>query len=229
MLKQAIAGQVEINPYCQALLSERWPGVPKCPDIKELTEHDPFGTVDLVAGGIPCQPFSNSGKRRGTDDDRHLWPFAFAIVQRRRPTWVLIENVAGFVSLALDLVQTDLESAGYQSRAYVLPACAIGAPHERKRVFIVAHTSSCRLEVSQTATQFSIQSRSSGAQGMAHTDSDRQWNGTDQPQCLTKCNGAANTSTQRTLAHTNGQRCQECDAAPGLGTLATSIRSGWSP
>jgi DNA (cytosine-5)-methyltransferase 1 len=137
ILKQEIAGQVEINPYCQALLSERWPDVPKSRDLKELTKHDPFETVDVVAGGIPCQPFSGVGKRRGTDDDRHLWPYAFAIVQRHKPTWVLIENVARFAIMALDVVQADLESANYQSQAYVLPACAVGAPHARERVFIL--------------------------------------------------------------------------------------------
>jgi DNA (cytosine-5)-methyltransferase 1 len=227
LLKQAIAGQVEINPYCQALLAERWPDVPKARDIKEITENDPFGAVDVVAGGIPCQPFSNSGKRRGAGDDRHLWPYAFAIVQRKRPTWVLIGNVAGFISLALDLVQADLESAGYQSRAYVLPACAIGAPHIRERVFILAHTSSCRLEISQRATQLSVQSRASGAQGMAHTYSDRQRNRPDQPQRLAGCRGAANTGTygtQGTLAHSNGQRCEKYNVTPGNGAQGQRAR-----
>jgi DNA (cytosine-5)-methyltransferase 1 len=209
ILGQEIAGQVEIKPYCQALLAERWPTVPKACDIKEIIDNDPFGTVDLVAGGIPCQPFSNSGKRRGTDDDRHLWPSAFAIVQRRKPTWVLIENVAGFVSLALDMVQTDLESEGYQSRAYVLPACAIGAPHERKRVFILAHTTSRRLEVSQTATQFPIQSRSPGIR-MADTYGNRQWDREGQPQHIAGGEGtpiACTHGTQGTLAHTHCNQC----------------------
>jgi DNA (cytosine-5)-methyltransferase 1 len=209
ILGQEIAGQVEIKPYCQTLLTERWPDVPKAQDIKELTENDPFGTVDVVAGGIPCQPFSSAGKRRGTDDDRHLWPYAFAIVQRRKPTWVLIENVARFVTMALDLVQADLESAGYQIRAYVLPACAIGAPHIRERVFILAHTTSCRLEVGQTATQLSIQSGSSGTR-MAHSDGNRQWSWQDQPQRITQRDREANTGTdgtQGTLADANSNQC----------------------
>jgi DNA (cytosine-5)-methyltransferase 1 len=219
VLGQEIAGQVEINPYCQALLTERWPDVPKAQDLKELTENDPFGTVDVVAGGIPCQPFSSAGKRRGTDDDRHLWPSAFALVQRRKPTWVLIENVARFVTVALDLVQADLESAGYQSQAYVLPACAIGAPHIRKRVFILAHATSCRLEVSKEATQLSMQPGSSGTR-MAHSDGDRQWNGQKQPQHLTQCDREANTctdGTQGTLASIRSQQCDEHTASPGDG------------
>ena len=128
LLGQEIAGQVENDPYCQAVLQKQWPDVVKRADIREV-HGDEFGPIDLVAGGVPCQPFSVSGQRRGTDDDRHLWPAAFAIIERCQPTWVLIENVVGFISLALDLVQTDLESAGYTSQAYVLPACAVGAPH----------------------------------------------------------------------------------------------------
>ncbi len=234
MLGQEIAAQVEIKPYCQALLTERWPGVPKVRDIKEVIDGDPFGAVDVVAGGVPCQPFSNSGKRRGTDDNRHLWPSAFAIVQRRKPTWVLIENVVGFVSLALDLVQADLESAGYQSRAYVLPACAIGAPHIRERVFILAHTTSCRLEVSQTTTQLSMQSGSSGTRRMAHSHGDRQWDRTNQPQRLTGSEGTTNTctdGTQGTLAHAN-RRYPDGQPQPGMGRELDGLadwmdRTGW--
>nr|MBA2680541.1 DNA cytosine methyltransferase [Ktedonobacteraceae bacterium] len=151
VLKQEIAGQIEIDPHCIALLTERFPDVPRRSDIKEVAHEDTptdFGTIDLMAGGIPCQPFSSAGKRRGTQDDRHLWPYAFALVQRYRPTWVLIENVTGFVNLALDLVCTDLESEGYSTQAFVLPACAIGAPHERQRVFIVAYAASVRPKVS---------------------------------------------------------------------------------
>ncbi len=219
MLGQEIAGQVEIKPYCQALLTERWPGVPKVRDIKEVIDGDPFGAVDVVAGGVPCQPFSNSGKRRGTDDNRHLWPSAFAIVQRRKPTWVLIENVAGFVSLALDLVQTDLESADYQSRAYVLPACAVGAPHIRERVFILAHTTSSRSQIRQEATQFSTQSYPSG-DDLADTYSFQQ---RIQPEQQSQCKSTSlsgNDGAQGTLAHSNRQRCQQDgdrQPQPGMG------------
>lgn len=138
-LGQTIAGQVELDPFCRAVLAKHWPDVPRLKDIREVRGAE-FGPVDLVAGGIPCQPFSHAGKRHGTADDRYLWPSAFRIVQRCQPSWVLIENVVGFISLALDQVQTDLASANYESQAFVLPACAVGAPHQRNRVFIVAHT-----------------------------------------------------------------------------------------
>ncbi len=103
-----IVGQVEINTFCQSVLSKHWPSVLRLSDIKDV-RGDEFGAIDIVAGGIPCQPFSSAGKRRGVEDDRHLWPYAFAIVQQARPRWVLIENVRNFVPLALDLLLADVE------------------------------------------------------------------------------------------------------------------------
>jgi len=162
VLRQEIAGQIEIDAYCTNVLVERFPHVLRYTDIKEVAADEQkyitFGDIDLMAGGVPCQPFSDAGKRRGTNDDRHLWPYAFALVKRYRPRWVLIENVAGFVRLALDLIQTDLESEAYTSQAFVLPACAVGAPHERQRVFVVAHSSSGRPQVSTQEPQQTNQS-----------------------------------------------------------------------
>ena len=133
-----IIGQVEINPFCQQVLAAHWPLVKRADDIREV-QGDEFGAIDIVAGGIPCQPFSSAGKRRGVEDDRHLWPYAFAIIQQARPRWVLIENVRNFVPLALDLLLSDLAGAGYEAGAVVLPACAIGAPHIRERCFVLAY------------------------------------------------------------------------------------------
>ncbi len=133
-----IVGQVEIDPYCRRVLAKHWPDVKRVGDIRKVWEHD-FGRVDVVAGGIPCQPFSVAGKRGGAADDRYLWPEMLRIVQIYEPGWVLVENVAGFVGMALDRVLADLDTAGYESRAFVLPAAAAGAPHLRERCFVVAH------------------------------------------------------------------------------------------
>jgi len=138
----------EIEPYCQQVLMKHWPDVPIYNDVRELTrerlEQDGVigngRTIDLICGGYPCQPFSVAGKRRGTKDDRHLWPEMFRLVRELRPTWVLGENVAGHVSLGLDDVLSDLESAGYKTRAFIIPAAAVGAPHRRDRVFVVAYS-----------------------------------------------------------------------------------------
>lgn len=137
-----VVGQVEIDPKCVRVLERGWPGVPRARDIREV-RGDQFGAVDILAAGIPCQPFSASGRRLGAADNRHLWPEMHRIIADERhgcwPTWVLIENVARFARVALDDVCADLEAAGYTWRAFVLPASAVGAPHERQRVFLLAH------------------------------------------------------------------------------------------
>jgi DNA (cytosine-5)-methyltransferase 1 len=134
-----IVGQVEIDPFCLGILAKHWPNVKRMKDIYEVIG-DEFGTIDLLVAGIPCQPYSVAGKRRGAEDDRAIWPQTFNIIKIARPLYILIENVAGFISLALDGVLSDLESEGYTCQPIVLPACAVNAPHRRDRIFILAHT-----------------------------------------------------------------------------------------
>jgi DNA (cytosine-5)-methyltransferase 1 len=97
----------------------------------------------LVTGGFPCQPFSQAGRRRGTADDRYLWPAMFRVIQLTSPQWVIGENVGGFVTwnegMVLEQVCTDLESEGYEVQPFIIPACAVNAPHRRDRVWIVAN------------------------------------------------------------------------------------------
>lgn len=139
-----IVGQVEIDPWCRAVLAKNFPNVKRMTDIKEVQGNE-FGAIDIVAGGIPCQPFSKSGELLGTADPRHLWPEARRIIATAQPTWVVIENVDHFLPMVLDLVQTDLENQGYEVWAAILPACAVAAPHIRKRACIVAHTNGERI------------------------------------------------------------------------------------
>ena len=97
------------------------------------------GRVDCISGGIPCQPFSSDGKRRGTDDERHLWPHALRIIREVGPEYVFIENVAGSVrDLGEGLVRPDLEQLGYRTAAGIFTAQEVGAPHRRERLFILA-------------------------------------------------------------------------------------------
>ncbi len=109
----------------------------------EKTEKPVYGrrAIDLLTGGFPCQPFSVAGKRKGKKDDRYLWPEMLRIIREMEPTWIIGENVRGIVNMALDEVLADLESAGYSTTAFVIPACAVNAPHRRDRVWIVAHPS----------------------------------------------------------------------------------------
>ncbi len=93
--------------------------------------------LDLLTGGFPCQPFSFAGKRRGKSDDRYLWPEMLRIIQETRPRWIIGENVAGIVNLALDQVLADLENENYEVQPFIIPAAAVQAPHRRDRVWIV--------------------------------------------------------------------------------------------
>ncbi len=136
-------GQCEWADYPTKVLEKHWPDVPRWRDIRTLTkesfyERTGLRTVELISGGFPCQPFSCAGKRRGKDDDRYLWPEMLRVINELRPTWVVGENVANIVNMALDQVLSDLENQGYQTRAFIIPACGVDAPHRRDRCAIVA-------------------------------------------------------------------------------------------
>lgn len=138
----------EIDPFCQRVLTRHWPGTPIYRDIKSLSarklHHDRIPTIDLISGGYPCQPFSVAGRRRGENDPRHLWPEMYRLIREIRPRWVVCENVAGHVELGLDTVLSDLDAIGYAATPFVIPACAVGAPHRRDRVWIIAHATGFR-------------------------------------------------------------------------------------
>ncbi len=127
----------EVDPFCQKVLRKHWPDVPIYDDVRTI---DYDGSVDVVCGGFPCQPFSVAGKRRGEKDDRHLWPSMLRLIKKHRPSWVIGENVAGIINMALDDVLADLEDAGYTTQAFIIPACAVNAPHRRDRVWILGHS-----------------------------------------------------------------------------------------
>ena len=137
-------GQCEWADYPTKVLEKHWPEVPRWRDIRALTkesfyERTGLRTVDVISGGFPCQPFSVAGKRRGKEDDRYLWPEMLRVISELRPAWVVGENVAGIVSMALDTVLSDLESIGYTCQSFIIPACAVDAPHRRDRCAIVAY------------------------------------------------------------------------------------------
>jgi len=140
-------GQVEYNPFCQRVLKHHWPHVKLIGDIYDVTASD-FRAVDLICGGFPCQPFSVAGKQGGTDDDRYLWPEMLRVIRDYNPSWVIAENVCGLLTLnggmVFETVLSDLEKEGYEVQAFIIPACAVDAQHERKRVWIVAHSDRVR-------------------------------------------------------------------------------------
>ena len=140
-------GQCEWADYPTRVLEKHWPDVPRWKDIRTLTggsfyERTGRRTVDIISGGFPCQPFSFAGKRRGTEDDRYLWPEMVRVIKELRPAWVVGENVAGIVRMALPDILSELEACGYRARTFLVPACGVGARHRRYRVAIVAYSNS---------------------------------------------------------------------------------------
>jgi len=140
---------VENDRYCIELLKLRYPGVPIHEEVKTFKARKYRGTVDLLTAGFPCQPFSQSGKRKGSADDRYLWPEAFKVIKDARPRWVILENVPGITTLAsgvvFDEICFDLENNDYEIAPLIIPASAVNADHRRYRLWIVAN-----LEVERT-------------------------------------------------------------------------------
>ena len=192
----------EQDKFCQQVLRKHWPGVPIIKDVRDVKEIQQYcsTTVDLLTGGFPCQGFSVAGKRRGKKDDRYLWPEMLEIIKAVRPHWIIGENVAGIVSLALDTVLSDLEAEGYACQTFIIPACAQNAPHRRDRVWIVAH--SPRLgRRSCTANKQSYVADTQGRQnnrrkGRIVEETEGQWEGGNSPfnSC---CEDVVNTSSKR--------------------------------
>jgi len=138
----------EIDKYCTLLLQKHWKGVKVYGDVRTLTkkqfEEDGIEFPDVITGGFPCQPFSVAGKQKGTNDDRHLWPEMFRVIQEFKPTFVIGENVKNIINIqdgvVFETVCTDLESEGYEVQTYNIPACAVDAPHRRERIWIVGYS-----------------------------------------------------------------------------------------
>ena len=103
----------EQDKFCQKVLAKHWPNIPIFDDIKKLKGDQFNGAIDMVVGGFPCQPWSTAGKRKGSDDHRHLWPEMLRVIKEVRPRWVIGENVAGIVNMALESVCADLEAEGF--------------------------------------------------------------------------------------------------------------------
>lgn len=131
----------EREPYCQAVLRKHWPNVPIYDDVRTINT-DGLGRIDIIVGGFPCQPWSQAGQRRGAEDDRDLWPEVARLVGELRPKYLIGENVRGFVNQPMGLERSlfDLESLGYSTIPFIIPACAVDAPHRRDRVWIVGHS-----------------------------------------------------------------------------------------
>lgn len=133
----------EINPFCQQVLKYHFPEAIGHGDITKTDFTIYRGQCDILTGGFPCQPYSIAGKRKGTEDDRHLWPEMLRAIREIKPTRIVGENVHGLLSwsegVVFEQVCAEMEAEGYEVQTVVLPACGVDAPHRRDRVWIIAH------------------------------------------------------------------------------------------
>lgn len=145
----------EWNELGQKVLKYYWPNAKSYTDITKTDFSIHRGEIDIITGGFPCQPFSAAGKRKGTEDNRYLWPEMLRAIKEIQPAWVVAENVYGIINqgrgLVFEQVQADLENEGYEVQSYLLPACAVNASHRRDRFWFVAYSSKGRSMVIQRA------------------------------------------------------------------------------
>jgi DNA-cytosine methyltransferase len=134
----------EISEFPRKILNHYWPNAECHEDIKKTDFTKYRGTVDIISGGFPCQPYSAAGKRLGKEDDRHLWPEMLRVIREVKPQWVVGENVRGLLNwnggMVFHEVCSDLENIGYEVQAFIIPASGINAPHQRERLWIVANS-----------------------------------------------------------------------------------------
>ena len=138
----------EIDKYCRLVLNKHWKDTKIYHDVREITrqqyEQDGLELPGIITGGFPCQPFSVAGRQKGSGDNRYLWPEMFRVIKEFKPRWIVAENVRGIINIqdgvVFENVCTDLESQGYETQTFIIPAAGVGAPHRRDRVWIVGYS-----------------------------------------------------------------------------------------
>lgn len=162
----------EKNPFGKQILSHYWPTAISYDDITtaDFTIHR--GEIDVLTGGFPCQPFSQAGSRKGTEDDRHLWPQMLRAIREIQPRYVVGENVRGIINwnrgMVFNEVQADLENEGYEVLPFLLPAASVGAPHERYRVWFIAYADGKRRRMLRNESQATRPQESNELSGSKH-------------------------------------------------------------
>lgn len=142
---------VEIDEFCREVLRKHWSNSKIFSDIYDFGKEnlDEIQTDVIIAtGGFPCQPFSVAGVRKGTSDERYLWDEMLRVIKEFRPRWIVGENVNGLLTiqdgLVFEQILSSLENEDYEVQSYIIPACAVGAPHRRDRIWMVAHNNKRR-------------------------------------------------------------------------------------
>lgn len=200
----------EVDPFCRRVLGYHYPESTSYGDIRETDFTPWHGKIDVLTGGFPCQPYSLAGKREGNRDDRALWPQMLRAIREIKPSWVVGENVAGILSMVesgrevavgreaslfgednseritersrftADAICESLEREGYSVQPFLIPACAVGAPHRRDRVWIIANRNDARIEKVEQGRQDGV--LSAGASAHAHGTGRREQHVAGKPE-----------------------------------------------
>ena len=228
-LEHRVIAYVEIEAFAIANLVNKMeagqlPPAPIYTNLKTFPAHLFRDRVDLITGGYPCQPFSAAGQRKGADDPRHLWPYIRRHIEAIRPARCFFENVEGHISLGLSTVISDLEEDGYRATWGIFSAAEVGAPHQRKRVYILAD----RGEVSNTwNNRVSIR----------HVEPSKQGQQRQTSNAYTSCSTLSDTISERLEGHSgHGKDCNqsrwigEKEKRPvGKGSLCNGEPNLWEP
>ena len=268
----------EIQEFPRKVLDYWFPNSESYEDITKTDFTKWHGKVDVLTGGFPCQPFSLAGRRKGADDNRYLWPQMLRAIRQIHPTWVVGENVNGIKTMVescqvtqmgrtdylfeenhlyreesrftLDKICADLEAEGYSVQPIVIPACAIGAPHRRDRVWIVAHTQCDGHSPQRHGNQRARAKKSKEGQDRPQPRSRRHGSGTtpsyahgtrqrrrkNKQEPFTECSRTPNLGTRRqkrlashSLQHRSHEVHQDHQSQFPDGARTNSLSSEWSP
>lgn len=207
----------EWNEFGQRVLKYYWPDAVSYGDITKTDFTIWRGRIDVLTGGFPCQPYSVAGKRKGKEDERHLWPEMLRAIQEIQPRYIVGENVPGLINwnggMVFEEVQADLEAEGYEVIPFILPAASVNAPHKRERVWFIAHRANTRTEnvqsrengvykygITSNSTgqlQQGSESRKCGTKGQEVVQQKYRLTNTEQPRTMGKNGNASNTSSAR--------------------------------
>lgn len=165
----------EYADFPRKVLNYYWPNADSHVNICDTNFTKYANTIDVISGGFPCQPFSSSGTRKGTNDERYLWPEMLRAICEIKPKYIIAENVFGITNidggLVFEQICIDLENQGYQVQSFIIPANAKNAPHRRDRLWIIAHTTSNQYRKQQKQDQ--------KWQDLQFRNNDEIWNVTD--------------------------------------------------
>lgn len=238
----------EINPFGQRILKYHFPNSVSYEDITKTDFRKWRGQIDVLSGGFPCQPFSLAGSRKGADDDRYLWPEMLRAIREIRPYWVVGENVGGIITMVqpgetvelgcetslfgedykneelhqqyvVETICSDLEREGYSVQPMLIPACAVGAPHRRDRVWFIANRTDTGFEMVQCRRKDRIStagaaanSDSYGCRERTHKQKSDQRGSGETDHCGTSQNGASTNTNGKCLQRRNNIASQEWES-----------------